>query len=165
MRHASPRRRSSRSRRWLRNRPAPTHHRRRLRPPLRRRRPPTRQHPCGRRPAAPSASVPRAVLVLDTGERIEVRATVLIGRSPKPADGEGSVQLVPLADDSRSVSKTHLAIMPTRRGLLAVDRGSTNGSAVLRDGDESALVPGQPQPLNAGDGVRFGDRTLRVDQL
>ncbi|MDR2997478.1 MAG: RDD family protein, partial [Microbacterium sp.] len=75
-----------------------------------------------------AASVPRAVLVLDTGERIEVRATVLIGRSPKPADGEGSVQLVPLADDSRSVSKTHLAIMPTRRGLLAVDRGSTNGS-------------------------------------
>ncbi|REJ06918.1 FHA domain-containing protein [Microbacterium bovistercoris] len=105
------------------------------------------------------------MLVLDTGERIEVRATVLIGRSPKPADGEGSVQLVPLADDSRSVSKTHLAIMPTRRGLLAVDRGSTNGSAVLRGGVETALAPGQPQPLTTGDGVRFGDRMLRVEQL
>ncbi|MDR2998049.1 MAG: FHA domain-containing protein, partial [Microbacterium sp.] len=76
----------------------------------------------------------------------------------------GSVQLVPLADDSRSVSKTHLAIMPTRRGLLAVDRGSTNGSALLRGGVETPLVPGQPQPLVAGDSVRFGDRMLRVDQ-
>lgn len=115
-------------------------------------------------PATPTATEGvRAVLVLDTGQRIDVTATVLIGRAPSPADGEGDVQRVPVADESRSVSKTHVAIMPTRRGLLAVDRGSTNGSAIVRDATETALVPGNPVALAAGDTVRFGDRSLIVE--
>lgn len=120
--------------------------------------------------AAPAASaaggVPavRAVLRLDDGSRVEVRGATLLGRAPAPVAGEGAVQLVAVADDTRSVSKTHLAILPSRRGVLVVDRGSTNGSAVVRDGSDLPLTPGDPVPVQAGDVVRFGDRTLTVER-
>lgn len=105
----------------------------------------------------------RAVLILDSGERIEVRTTTLIGRAPSAAAGEGAVQLAPIADETRSVSKTHLAIMLSRRGIMVVDRGSTNGSSIVRDGVEGPLLPGHPIELYAADFVRFGDRSLRVE--
>lgn len=119
-------------------------------------------------PAAP-ADVPvvpagvRAILVLDTGERVEVRGTTLFGRSPSAAAGEGEALLVPVVDDTRSVSKTHIAVMPARRGVFIVDRASTNGSAIVRDGVETALAAGHPAELRAGDTVRFGDRFLQVE--
>lgn len=116
-------------------------------------------------PAAAAISPVRAVLVLDSGERIEVRATTLIGRAPSPAAGEGAVQLARIDDETRSVSKTHLAIQIARRGAMAVDRASTNGSALMRDGVETMLLPGHPVELRTGDIVNFGDRSLRVEQL
>jgi len=106
----------------------------------------------------------RALLVLDDGTRIEVRGATLIGRAPAPVAGEGSVQLVPVTDDTRSVSKTHLAILPSRRATLVVDRGSTNGSLIVRAGVELPLAPADPTPLQAGDTVRFGDRSLSVER-
>ncbi|MGX1793020.1 RDD family protein [Microbacterium sp. NPDC055312] len=117
-------------------------------------------------PAAPEAAAPavRAVLRLDDGNRIEVRGATLIGRAPAPVAGEGAVQLVAVADDTRSVSKTHLAILPARRGVLVIDRGSTNGSVIARDGAELPLTPGDPAPVQTGDVVRFGDRTLTVER-
>ncbi|MGW9628052.1 RDD family protein [Microbacterium sp. NPDC055521] len=117
-------------------------------------------------PAASAAAAPavRAVLRLDDGNRIEVRGATLIGRAPAPVAGEGAVQLVAVADDTRSVSKTHLAILPARRGVLVIDRGSTNGSAIARDGAELPLTPGDPAPVQTGDVVRFGDRTLTVER-
>lgn len=105
----------------------------------------------------------RAILVLDTGERIEVRGTTLFGRSPSAAPGEGEALLVPVVDDTRSVSKTHIAVMPARRGVFVVDRASTNGSAVVRGGAETALPAGHPAELKTGDTVRFGDRSLHVE--
>lgn len=106
----------------------------------------------------------RAVLRLDDGSRIEVRGATLLGRAPAPVAGEGAVQLVPVTDDTRSVSKTHLAVLPARRGVLVVDRGSTNGSSIIREGAEIALRPGDPAPVQPGDTVRFGDRTLTVER-
>ncbi|QMU97081.1 FHA domain-containing protein [Microbacterium esteraromaticum] len=114
-------------------------------------------------PGEPAAGV-RAVLQLDDGSRIEVRGATLIGRAPAPVAGEGAVQLVAIADDTRSVSKTHLAILPARRGVLVVDRGSTNGSAIVRAGSEMPVTPGDPAPVQVGDVVRFGDRTLTVER-
>ena len=116
-------------------------------------------------PAAPVVAPAgvRAILVLDTGERIEVRGTTLFGRSPSAAPGEGEALLVPVVDDTRSVSKTHIAVMPARRGVFVVDRASTNGSAVVRGGAETALPAGHPAELKTGDTVRFGDRSLQVE--
>lgn len=115
-------------------------------------------------PVAPPNGV-RAVLLLDTGERIEVRGVTLFGRAPSSAAGEGAAQLVPIPDDTRSVSKTHLAVTPTRRGVLVVDRGSTNGSAIVRDGHELVLAPGEPTEIRAGDSIRFGDRSMQVERV
>jgi uncharacterized RDD family membrane protein YckC len=115
-------------------------------------------------PAPASAGI-RAVLVLDNGDRIEVRGTTLFGRSPSAAAGEGDAQLVRVFDDTRSVSKTHIAVMPARRGVFVIDRASTNGSAILRDGLETALIAGRPAELQIGDTVRFGDRTLKVERV
>lgn len=117
--------------------------------------------------AASAAATPavRAVLRLDNGNRVEVRGATLIGRAPAPVAGEGAVQLVAVADDTRSVSKTHLAILPARRGVLVIDRGSMNGSAIARDGSELPLTPGDPAPVQVGDVVRFGDRTLTVERV
>lgn len=113
-------------------------------------------------PAAPPAGV-RAIIVLDSGERIEVRGTTLFGRSPAAAAGESAAQLVPVFDETRSISKTHLAVMPARRGVFVVDRASTNGSSVVRGGAETVLTAGQPAELQTGDTVRFGDRSLVVE--
>lgn len=106
----------------------------------------------------------RAVVVLDDGERIDVRGATLFGRAPAPVAGEGAVQLIQVADDTRSVSKTHFAILPARRGVIVVDRGSTNGSSLVRGGVETPLAAGDPAALQAGDIVRFGDRTLSVER-
>lgn len=106
----------------------------------------------------------RAVIVLDTGERVDVRGAALFGRAPAPVAGEGAVQLIQVADDTRSVSKTHLAILPARRGVIIVDRGSTNGSSLVRAGVETPLPPGDPAALQAGDIVRFGDRAMTVER-
>jgi uncharacterized RDD family membrane protein YckC len=123
--------------------------------------PPSTPTPAPAQSPAPAGT--RAVLILDTGERIEVRGTTLFGRAPGAAAGEGEAQLVRVADDTRSVSKTHLAVMPARRGVFAVDRASTNGSAIIRNGAETPLVAGHPAELQIGDTVRFGDRTLTVE--
>ncbi|MGM1017071.1 MAG: RDD family protein [Actinomycetota bacterium] len=120
-------------------------------------------------PASPTGHAPsaapgvRAALVLDSGQRVEVRGVTLIGRSPAAAAGEGAVQLVQIDDDTRSVSKTHLAFLPARRGVHVVDRASTNGSVLVRDGVEMLLAAGQPAELQTDDIVRFGDRSLRVE--
>jgi predicted component of type VI protein secretion system len=66
-------------------------------------------------------------------------------------------------DETRSISKTHLAVMPARRGVFVVDRASTNGSSVVRGGAETVLTAGQPAELQTGDTVRFGDRSLVVE--
>jgi len=126
----------------------------------------------------PASDSPRAILVIDNGERVEVRAATLIGRAPAAGpstgsgtdpstgsgNGDGEVQLVRVPDETRSVSKTHVAILLSRRGVVAVDRGSTNGSSIVRDGAEHPLTPGHPAELRAGDVLRFGDRSLRVEQ-
>lgn len=96
---------------------------------------------------------------------MEVRGPLLIGRAPASVAGDGSVDVLQVADETRSVSKTHLEILPARRGVVVVDRGSTNGSGLVRDGKETTLPPGEPTPLHAGDMVRFGDHTLTVDHV
>ena len=48
--------------------------------------------------------------VLDDGRRITVDGLVLLGRNPQPQPGEEDAQLIKLADETRTVSKSHLAI-------------------------------------------------------
>ncbi|QCR20107.1 RDD family protein [Agrococcus sp. SGAir0287] len=101
---------------------------------------------------------PRAiVLELDDGARITLGGRTLIGRNPTLQPGEAGT-VVPIPDDTRSVSKTHVAIDVEGGTIQIVDRHSTNGTAIVRGGKETRLVGGVPTRAEVGDTVMLGDR-------
>lgn len=102
---------------------------------------------------------------LDDGRDIELDRTVLIGRNPAGHPGEESVQLIPVADPGRSISKTHLHLLAGNGGVWVTDRNSTNGSAVTTpDGIRTALAAGEPTHVRPGSTVHFGDRSFYLGQ-
>ncbi|WP_251447313.1 RDD family protein [Microbacterium sp. USTB-Y] len=119
-------------------------------------------------PAAPqtpsAAPVARYALRLDTGESIPVVEAVLLGRNPD-ASGHPDARPLPLADASKSLSKTHLLVRPVAAGFEITDCGSTNGSGLIRDGIEYAAPAGAPVPVRDGDTIRMGDRLATVVAL
>ncbi len=89
----------------------------------------------------------------------------LVGRRPEGRPGEAVRHLVPLRSTDMSVSKTHAQFQVVPDGALVVmDRGSTNGSVLVRHGVARALSPGRPTTLVEGDRVRFGDREMVVEK-
>lgn len=117
----------------------------------------------GGRSGAPAPS--RWRVVFDTGDAFVVEGLVLVGRRPEPRSGEVVRHVVPLPSADMSLSKTHAQFGPAPDGTLVVmDRGSTNGSLLLRQGMARELVAGKPTTLLAGDRVRFGDREMSVLQ-
>ena len=104
-------------------------------------------------------------VAFDTGEAFVVEGLALVGRRPEPRPGEEARHVVPLRSSDMSLSKTHAQFQVAPDGALVVmDRGSTNGSYVIRKGMSRSLSPGRPSTLLAGDEVRFGDRTMRVER-
>lgn len=117
------------------------------------------------RHAAPAASVVAGgwQVAFDSGEQLVVDGVALLGRRPEGRAGEAVHHLVPLRSEDMSVSKTHAQLHVSADGSLVVtDRGSTNGSALLRSGVARELPPGKPTTLLDGDVVRFGDRSMTV---
>jgi hypothetical protein len=99
----------------------------------------------------------------DDGQSFVVEGMVLVGRRPEPRAGEAVWHLVPLTSVDMSVSKTHAQFAPAPDGALVVmDRGSTNGSTLTRQGVSRQLSPGKPATLVDGDTVAFGDRSMEV---
>lgn len=110
-----------------------------------------------------TVAIPR--IRIDDGREVEVDRAMLIGRNPAGHPGEDSVQLLPVADPGRSISKTHLHVLAGNGGLWVTDRNSTNGSAVTTpDGIRTALAPGEPTHVRPGSTVHFGDRSFYLGQ-
>jgi uncharacterized RDD family membrane protein YckC len=106
---------------------------------------------------------PRWRVRFDDGQTFVVEGMVLVGRRPEPRAGEAVWHLVPLTSADMSVSKTHAQFAPAPDGALVVmDRGSTNGSTLTRQGVSRQLAPGKPATLVDGDTVAFGDRSMEV---
>jgi hypothetical protein len=104
-------------------------------------------------------------LRFDTGERLVVDTLLLIGRGPDPRLGEQGARLVALPSADLSLSKTHAEVVVAADGALVVtDRGSTNGSTLVRHGMPRHLPPGRPTTLLDGDLVLLGDRQVRVER-
>ncbi|SER05900.1 RDD family protein [Microlunatus flavus] len=103
------------------------------------------------------------VAELDDGREIPVRGLVLLGRNPQPEEGETDAELVKLSDESRTVSKTHLALGVDDAGLFVVDRGSTNGSTITAPG-QTAVRAGafHAVPVSEGSVVSIGDHWVRI---
>jgi pSer/pThr/pTyr-binding forkhead associated (FHA) protein len=105
------------------------------------------------------------VLAFDTGERLAVDGLVLVGRRPEGRPGEAVRHLVALPSQDMSLSKTHAQVGVAGDGALVVmDRGSTNGSVLTRQGVSRPLSGGRPATLLEGDVVRFGDRSMEVSR-
>jgi hypothetical protein len=105
-------------------------------------------------------------VAFDTGEQFEVSGLTLVGRRPEPRSGEPVKRLVTLPSDDMSLSKTHAQFQVVPDGALVVmDRGSTNGSILVREGVSKRLAGGKPATLRDGDRVRFGDREMTVARL
>lgn len=118
--------------------------------------------------AATSARLPvrTYLLQLDDGAEFVVTGRTLVGRDPEPGPGESTAERLPVDDPDRSISKTHLVVELGANGELRVlDRGSTNGTSVLRvDGRVEPVAAQSSTALEAGDVVQFGQRSFRVEQ-
>jgi uncharacterized RDD family membrane protein YckC len=101
--------------------------------------------------------------VLDDGREVPVHGLVLLGRNPQPRPGEEGAELIKVTDESRTVSKSHLALGLDEAGLFVTDRGSTNGSTVTTlEGARTRCAPGEVVPVSDGSVVTMGDRWLKV---
>jgi uncharacterized RDD family membrane protein YckC len=124
--------------------------------------PPRQQlgYPLLAEPAVPPA---RWRVSFDSGESLMLEGLTLVGRRPEGRPGEDVHQAVALRSDDMSLSKTHAQLQVVADGVLVVmDRGSTNGSVLLRQGASRDLAAGRPTTLLDGDHVRFGDRIMSV---
>jgi uncharacterized RDD family membrane protein YckC len=99
---------------------------------------------------------------LDDGRRLVLAGPTLLGRDPSGEPSESSAVTIPIVDEGRSVSKTHLLLDIGPAGVQVTDRYSTNGVVVVTAGVELACVPGVATPVPAGSTVRFGDRSLVI---
>jgi hypothetical protein len=103
------------------------------------------------------------VAELDDGRVVPVRGLVLLGRNPQPGEGEADAELVKLSDESRTVSKTHLALGVDDAGLFVVVRGSTNGSTITPPGEPAASVGAfHAVSVSEGSVVSIGDHWVRI---
>jgi len=104
---------------------------------------------------------PATTIDLPSGRRVRIDARTLLGRNPQP-DGT-SAALLRVEDPSRSVSKTHLELVPTSEGLRVTDLGSTNGSAAITPaGEVRELAPGVASTVGTGWTVQVGDLRFTV---
>ena len=142
--------------------------------------PPTRQRPLAAPPqgaprsaprpasathaAGPSTNGPHTGLLLDTGQSIPVDRTIVLGRAPSPVS-PGDVP-IPVDDQTRSLSRTHVRITPTASGISIVDMNSANGTrARTPNGRTHTLVPGQPLELPLNSQLLLGERLISVVDL
>ncbi|MCW2842324.1 MAG: hypothetical protein JWN22_240 [Nocardioides sp.] len=115
------------------------------------------------RPGGVGGPLARWRVTFDTGESFLVEGLALVGRRPEPRAGEPVRHLVPLRSSDMSLSKTHAQFQVAPGGVLVVmDRGSTNGSILIRQGVSRELTAGKPTTLRDTDVVRFGDRQMSV---
>lgn len=101
------------------------------------------------------------VLLWDNGTRHRVLSKSLFGRDPNEEEG---FDLVAVDDTSFSLSKTHFAVLRNDDGTATIiDRHSTNGVIIERDGKRVALQPGEPSDIQRGDRIEIGGRSMRVE--
>jgi uncharacterized RDD family membrane protein YckC len=106
-------------------------------------------------------SVPghRLVFTWDDGTRVSVSRRTLFGRNPAPEEG---AILVPVRDETLSLSKTHFEAAAETSGGWVLDRHSTNGMTIVRDGQRIACPAGQRVPVRLGDAIEIGDRIVTI---
>ena len=86
-------------------------------------------------------------ILLDDGRRIALDGLILLGRNPQPQAGEEDAQLIKIADETRTVSKSHLAVGAGRRwGVCRRPRIDQRLDSVDDQRDVDALQGGRNGP-------------------
>lgn len=100
---------------------------------------------------------------LDDGREVELAVPVLLGRNPQKSAGDPDSHLVPASGDGRMISRTHVMIGTDPRGVFVVDRGSTNGTALVTQAGELEPCPTDTQVrVREGQQVSYGNRWFTV---
>ena len=100
---------------------------------------------------------------LDDGREVELGVTVLLGRNPQKSDDDADVHLVPAGGDGRMISRTHVLVGTDARGVFVVDRGSTNGTALVTPGGGLEPCPvGTQIRVRESQQVSYGNRWFTV---
>lgn len=88
---------------------------------------------------------------------------MLLGRNPQKGPEDPEVHLVPASGDGRMISRTHLLIGTDPRGVYVVDRGSTNGTALVTTAGQLEPCPeGVQMRVREGQQVSYGNRWFTV---
>lgn len=107
---------------------------------------------------------PTLAIIVDSGQRIEVSAQIVLGRAPEqnPADA----QAVTISDSTRSLSRTHLRVAPADSDALWVeDTFSANGTRLQApNGTTQPLPRGQRVKVSVGTVLLLGERRLSVSR-
>ncbi|VXB41981.1 RDD family protein [Microbacterium sp. 8M] len=101
----------------------------------------------------------RLQFVWDDGARATVSGRTLFGRNPAP---EAGATVVVVRDETLSLSKTHFEAAAEAAGGWVMDRHSTNGMTIVRDGVRIACPPGERVRIRLGDAIEIGDRIVTV---
>jgi FHA domain len=143
-------------------------------PPVRPLEPPVREPAAPVRHAAPPVQQAAApvcpatsyVVTLDTGQAMSVSGWGYIGRHPQAGPGERCNHVIEIDDPNRSLSRTHARFGIDSTGFWVEDRGSANGTSIVRaDGSLVRVGAGERLTVPPGGGVRLGDRTFTVEPL
>ncbi|MGP6176350.1 RDD family protein [Microbacterium sp. A196] len=101
----------------------------------------------------------RLVFTWDDGTRVTVSQRTVFGRNPAPEVG---VATVSVRDETLSLSKTHFEAAAEASGGWVMDRHSTNGTAIVRDGHRIVCPPGEQVRVRLGDAIEIGDRIVTI---
>ena len=101
----------------------------------------------------------RLVFTWDDGTRVSVSRRTIFGRNPAHED---DAVLAPVRDETLSLSKTHFEAAAESSGGWVLDRHSTNGMTLVRDGRRIACPAGQRVPVRLGDAIEIGDRIVTI---
>lgn len=131
--------------------------------------------PAAETPAPPTAPVAVAVStptpapapswklqLPDGGATVTLEATVLIGRNPAASVDWPQATLLPVADLTKSVSKTHALLEIDGGELWVHDLDSTNGVYVVVGDDVVEAVPGSRIAVPADADLELGEFVMRV---
>ncbi len=101
-------------------------------------------------------------LVLDDGATYALDGRYVLGRDPSddPLVASGEGRPIPLDDPQRSVSRVHAEVRLAGWDVQLLDRGSTNGTYVLRGGDWEPVSSDEPRLIQPGTRMAIGQRTF-----
>ncbi len=109
---------------------------------------------------------PLGVLRLSTGDVVTLDRSVLLGRAPRPVEGQAVADrphVVKVPSPERDVSRNHVEVVLEGWHVLVRDLGTTNGTTVTLPGDAPVrLRANDQQVLEAGSLVSMADEVTFV---